>query len=122
MNDDGGVDVGMDHGGETELKMQVHPLMVRSNAVPLMLAPMAGWLLRRCTRATSTISFGRGDCISLASGPAMSLERAKRTNYVRRRGWSPPNRRYPQQGEHARPPKHQTGEVQGLKPSVLVFY
>lgn len=34
MNDDGGVDVGMDHGGETELKMQVHPLMVRSNAVP----------------------------------------------------------------------------------------
>lgn len=83
-DDDGGVDVGMDHGGETELKMQVPPLLVHSNAASLMLAPgMAGWLLQRCARATSTVSFERGECISLASGPAMSLERAKRTNYLR---------------------------------------
>lgn len=92
MNDeiDGGVDVGMDHGGETELRVGVPlwTLLLESDST---LTSMA-WFPETCNQYQHNLSEAESASL-LASEPAVPLERTGGIAAMMKGVWSPPTDR-----------------------------
>jgi len=124
---DGGVDVGMDHGGETELKIWIPLWMLFLNA-DSSLTGMA-WLPRTCRAANTSI-------ISFKADGASCWRLDQLCYWSAQRGWRlwkrescrvvtpkfPTDRLNPQMMVTYGPPNDQTGEGHALMPLVFSKY